>query len=100
VIGLPPSIFGVRITYSPLCLQDTDIPAHEYRRRRWQTDAQAARKRKKWIKRWGFVKAPAIYKTPAGFYAHPSFQRELEAACFKESIIRERSSGHVMGLFV
>ncbi len=87
----PAPVVGVRIMYSSLCLQDTDIPAHEYRRRKWQTAAQAARKRKKWIKRWGFVKAPCIFKTPMGYFAHPSFKVEFERALFREQIIRERS---------
>lgn len=91
MIGLPASVFGVRITYSVLCLQDTDMPAEKYSRRKWQTEAQATRKQKKWIKRWGFVRVPCIYKTPMGYLAHPSFQVELERALYREQIIRERS---------
>src|SRR3990167_3742687 len=85
---LPAAIFGIRLFYSDMCLKTITLPARQYQKKRWQTMPQAIRKQKKWIKRWGFVKEPCIYKTQNGFFAHPSFKPQLEAALAREQIIK------------
>lgn len=90
---LPASVFGVRVIYSPLALQKTNEPRRVYKRRKWQSERKAALVQKKWTKRWGLVEVPAIYKTPGGFLAHPSFKAQLEQALAREQIIRERGRG-------
>lgn len=81
-------IFGVKLFFNQLCLEKTSIPERPYKRRHWQTDAQAARKAKKWIKRWGYVMKPCMYKTPLGYFAHPALKSEIELEAWKSAARR------------
>ncbi len=95
------SFFGVKLFYSELCLEKTSEPVRPYKRRRWQTDAQFARKAKKWIKRWGYVMRPCMFKTPLGIFAHPKLKPLVEEAVAKEHTIRQytdKSYGRRNGL--
>lgn len=83
------TIFDVKLFYTDACLEKTDEPQRLYKRRRWQTDAQAARKAKKWAKRWGYVMRPCMFKTPLGLFAHPSMRPLIEQAIAKEHTIRQ-----------
>ncbi len=85
----PGSVFGIRIFWSSLCLEETREPVRVYKRRRRQTAHKAALVQKKWIKRWGYTMRPCIYQTAQGYFAHPSFKAKLEAALAREQIIRE-----------
>ena len=82
-------IFGVKLFFNPLCLEKTKQPERPYKRRKWQTEAQAARKAKKWAKRWGYVMRPTMYKTPLGYFAHPALKAEIERAIAVDSTIRQ-----------
>ena len=95
------SIFGVKLFFNPLCLEKTTNPARPYKRRRWQSEAQYARKSKKWIKRWGYAMKPCMYKTPLGFFAHPALKAEIERAIGVEHTVRQytdQSYGRKNGL--
>lgn len=71
----------MKIIYSPLCLITTLNPVRVYQRRRWQTDAQATRKHKKWVKRYGFKQEPTIFQMAGEqLIAHPSFKPAIDAA--------------------
>lgn len=98
-------VLGMRVVWNPLCLQDTKEPARPYRRRRWQTAAQAARKAKKWLKRWGTKRVPCMFIVDGAMIlppalraagvpmsktlvAHPDLKKQLDAL-FRESIIEK-----------
>lgn len=68
-----PHPFGVKIIFDLNALETTNerlFPASKNR---------SARIRKKLIKRYGgeFRKRPAMFKTPLGIIAHPSFRAQL-----------------------
>jgi hypothetical protein len=85
---LPGSIYGIPIYYSDACLEQTKAPARRYKRRRWQTQSQAERVQKRWVKRFGFEMRPCIFKLPTGFIAHTSLRAKLESALSKEATIQ------------
>jgi hypothetical protein len=73
-------ILGKPIYFSDACLEKSEFPAREYKRKRWQSQRKAALVQKKWTKRFGYKMKPCIFKTPNGFIAHPSFKEKLQAA--------------------
>jgi len=78
--------FGIKVFFNPLCLKDTNEPAKIYCRRKWQTTAQANRKQKKWMRRFGTKKVPCMYRTPIGLFFHTAFKADMDAV-FKELTI-------------
>lgn len=101
-------LYGIRIFTNPLCLRTTETPCRPYRRRRWQTAAQFTRKRKKWIKRFGFVKEPCMYKaqvpslfgrpTQEAYFVHPSLLPQIEEALGREKIIQHYRQSPLLGV--
>lgn len=75
------SIYGLRITFSPNCLEKTQEPIKKHL---WdgkkETENYHKRTQKKWNKRFGFVMVPCIFKTPFGLVAHPALRPEIEKA--------------------
>lgn len=86
----PGGVFGVRVFYSALCEQPSKEPNRIYDPRRAKSFRKAALIQKKWLKRWGVKMKPAIFKTPNGYFAHPTFKKHFEEALMREKIIQDR----------
>ncbi len=71
---------GLRVFESPYALETTDEPVKVHVRGRSQSKTYHRRIQKKWIKRWGYVKKPCIFKTATGLFVHPSLMAEVRMA--------------------
>ena len=73
----------VRIIRTECALRD-DGPKRRYARRRSRSDAHWRRINKKWLKRYGMQKAPAVlrmeYGTEVVLFVHPMLYRETVEA--------------------
>ena len=69
----PLVLYGLRITESLYCLEDSDVRAFKVSRHR------SRRLHKKLCRRFGgeFIKKPAVFRTPAGIICHPALYVEL-----------------------
>lgn len=77
---------GMDVVVSPLAIEKTKEPARPYKRRRWQTDAQFARRQKKWLKRYGVVMKPTAYiLLGQTIVVHPELYLKLKQAIEKET---------------
>jgi len=78
--GVNPFFNTVNIQVSPLCVENTDEPVKEHVRKSGMSYNYHRRVQKKWVKRFGYVKKPALYKTRGGFICHP----DIHALLIKE----------------
>lgn len=75
------SLVGIRLTVSAYALEQTNVPVQQHVERRWMRGrAYHRRIQKKWIKRFGWVMKPCIWKTPFGLIVHPALEREVREA--------------------
>lgn len=78
--GNPADMFGVRITSSVNCLEETQDPVRKHEREDWMSDTYHKRIQKKWNKRFGFTMKPVMFQTPQGILCHPSLLPKIRAA--------------------
>lgn len=86
--------FGVRVYEDINCLEETAQPVREHKIKPWHLmqfykRANSKSKKiflyhdriqKKWIKRWGYVMKPVIFKNGSGdFICHPTLAARLKA---------------------
>lgn len=76
-------IGGVKVFESMLALEKTDEPNRRHSRKPWMREAYHNRIQKKWIKRFGHVQKPCIFKTPHGFIVHPALMLQIREALSK-----------------
>lgn len=80
---LPTYFQGVRIYFSEHAQERTTLPVRAHQQKRHSL-AYHQRVQKKWIKRFGYVHKPCMYKVPQGIVAHPSLKAQLEAALISQ----------------
>lgn len=72
---------GLPIYFNANCLEQTNEPRRVHHERRWSRGTAYHRRiQKKWIKRFGFVMQPCMFKTPMAIFAHPAFEPEIRRA--------------------
>ncbi len=72
------SHFGLKVIQTPLALETTEEPVRVHIQSLGMSDSYHRRIQKKWIKRWGYVQKPCMFKTPNGIVCHPAIYRKLE----------------------
>lgn len=71
------SRMGVRIYEDFNCVEDTGKPVRKHAARKGMKESYHKRVQKKWLKRWGTIKRPCMFKTNYGYICHPALAAEL-----------------------
>lgn len=72
-------IEGLPVYESTAATERTNVPIKVHRASKG-TPSYHARIQKKWVKRFGWVHKPCIFKTDRAFYVHPSLMESLTVA--------------------
>ena len=71
---------GKPIQESINAVRITDVPVRVHKKTRSVSSNYHKRIQKKWIKRFGYIHEPCMYKTPYFFIVHPQLMPELRMA--------------------
>ena len=79
-MNIPFTIDGMPVCENAWALERTDEPVRRHRRTRSTSETYHRRVQKKWIKRFGYVYRPCIWRTPEALIVHPALMAELRRA--------------------
>ena len=91
------NLYGMSVFESDDAMATTSIPARIHRKSKG-SKAYHERIQKKWLKRFGYLREPAIYQTSFGLMVHPALMPRIRYAMTKRSPIQPSNGIELAGL--